>query len=62
MQPRPRTPERIGAATRSMPGVSIGTRNALIALAAHPRLRRGEDDHEVRRRGVGDPDLPAVIT
>ena len=36
MQPRPRTPSESARAVRRMPGVSIGTRNAVTPCRAGP--------------------------
>ena len=59
MQPRPRTPSDSSRAVRVMPGVSIGTRNAVTPCAAKPGPRAGEDDRNRRGLRVGHPHLAA---
>ena len=60
MQPRPRTPSESSRAVRVMPGVSIGTRNAVTPWPRSPGRVRAKTIATVGGLGVGDPDLAAV--
>ena len=57
MQPRPRTPSESARAVRVMPGVSIGTRNAVTPWPRSPGRVRREHDRDRRFLGVRDPHL-----
>ena len=59
MQPRPRTPSESARAVRVIPGVSIGTRNAVTPWPRSPGRRAREHDRHRGVIGVGDPDLAA---
>ena len=60
MQPSPRTPSESPLAIRVMPGVSIGTRNAVTPRPRSPGCVAAKTTIDIGGLGVGDPDLAAV--
>jgi hypothetical protein len=60
MQPRPRTPSESARAVRVIPGVFIGTRNAVMPCPRSPGPRAREHDRHGGLFGVGHPHLAAA--